>query len=754
MKSNTKFWGVVSLIVCVIGGDAICNQAYGAEVAANPHQTVSPDAFSKHDELLEIKLFNQRTLVEAYKEHGVKNTAWDKDAIEFLKLYTVLFTYSELYDEIYTHQALNDAAKQFRTTEQLVAALERSGCSDPLILYLIGVHYTDVGDIDASFDRLLKAYKGFAKTQYPAFRKLNSAWRLYVVAYTLDPKPAEFKDHQQWLDDLTRFSVDACREAANESTFSKRDYVVLTVDEIAQKSRTVLGHEKSLAFMKGLLNELETIKEGHGWAYHTAKGCVLKSLAWEYRGTGTGNTVTREGWQKFYEHLREGRDHLNAAWRIEPTVMVARTMITLTMADAGNRDQDVRYWFDRVNEMICDDMDAWSRMSYALWPRWGGSHEEMLAFALEAVNTGRFDTAVPELAIEILNQIQEETRRATYWRKQKTRGALDRLARGLDASPLRDYQPERWYTVLRTALMWRCSDFKRAKQALDQVGPLDEQAMHLAQKAFGLVRVDAREAIGEIHVRATKHGKVVNKANQQFWIGKWPESHKGFSDVLAHKEDLTPEAVHYLSVYVDKIEFLNTLTQGDWVRVDTPEYLELAWEQVHGQWALDEDGGLVGQADEEGLAIIFKHEIVGGWELACDVEVLSAKEQEWVNVGLVTTYQYRVKRNHDAFYVYPNTASGKTYFYRKWRDFEQAPEIKEGVNQLNIRQTEERQTIFSVNGKDCMDFSGADLWERNRFGLVSDARVLGPNRVVPEGFEKLKVRFSNIRIRTLTDWEQ
>jgi hypothetical protein len=132
------------------------------------------------------------------------------------------------------------------------------------------------------------------------------------------------------------------------------------------------------------------------WLKEYYKGEKAIELAWKLRGSGYANTVTEEGWQGFYDNLNKARTYLYNSWKANPTVpYAARKMITIIMAGAGIKDLTVRDWFDRSTNACFDDMDSYHAMLYAYTPRWGGSHELMLAFGKACADTRRYDTQVP-----------------------------------------------------------------------------------------------------------------------------------------------------------------------------------------------------------------------------------------------------------------------------------------------------------------------------------------------------------------------
>ncbi len=106
--------------------------------------------------------------------------------------------------------------------------------------------------------------------------------------------------------------------------------------------------------------------------------------------------MTDKGWQGFDAHLTKARSLLLQAWKERPNLPeAARDQITVTMAIGGAAGEDCRFWLDRAVEADFDAPDVYRRFLWAIRPRWGGSHAEMLRFGRECLATQRFDTEAP-----------------------------------------------------------------------------------------------------------------------------------------------------------------------------------------------------------------------------------------------------------------------------------------------------------------------------------------------------------------------
>ena len=103
---------------------------------------------------------------------------------------------------------------------------------------------------------------------------------------------------------------------------------------------------------------------------------------------GWASEVTDKGWQGFNAHLTKARSLLLQAWKERPNLPeAAHDQITVTMAIGGAAGEDCRFWLDRAVEADFDAPDVYRRFLWAIRPRWGGSHAEMLRFGRECLAT-------------------------------------------------------------------------------------------------------------------------------------------------------------------------------------------------------------------------------------------------------------------------------------------------------------------------------------------------------------------------------
>lgn len=142
-------------------------------------------------------------------------------------------------------------------------------------------------------------------------------------------------------------------------------------------------------------------------------------------------------------------------------------MITVVMGGCGDAEETPRCWFDRAMTAQMDYPLAYSRYRTSIFPRWGGSHDAMFAFASECANTRRYDTLVPWDLLQGLREIDKDRGVATseIRKRPDVYPALREAPEGyLSANP--EYGLD--YITLLAGCAWKC-------------GLYDEAARHLAR---------------------------------------------------------------------------------------------------------------------------------------------------------------------------------------------------------------------------------------------------------------------------------
>lgn len=199
-------------------------------------------------------------------------------------------------------------------------------------------------------------------------------------------------------------------------------------------------------------------------------GCAHIDEAWEARGDGYSNTVSRKGFQGFKEHLDAARKALSASWEVHPELPEApNKMISVAMGESIESNEE-RRWFDRAVAAQFDYAETYWKYYWALMPRWGGSIDEMLSFGREGIDSGRFDTTIPLQYFYILmDGIKEYDYELDLFHRDEVQEDLQRIAAGyLSDEGLDDYKTRGVVSFVAAVAVWG-GNYAHAHQVLEAI---------------------------------------------------------------------------------------------------------------------------------------------------------------------------------------------------------------------------------------------------------------------------------------------
>ncbi|MHB0911842.1 MAG: hypothetical protein ACYC2Y_00165 [Armatimonadota bacterium] len=389
-----------------------------------------------------------RTMVEAYDSYGKHDPRWDADAKSFLAEMAKIYAYMP--------------AEKLPNPDKLVSV-----CDDPLVLIYAGDVYVkhDKKNAYKAINMIMKGIKAFDETKYP---KSTVIW----APMRLDWLQRHYSSHPE-----DRMSTEECR--------------CITIKWMVEslKDGSYLPGEESIAayslvkflddggFKKEVYQELhDAVQKAEGVDPYTANvvcGICNIKIAWEFRGDGWAYEVTDEGWKGFEQHLKLARQQLTKAWKSHPEYPeAARLMIRIAMADG--RDNP-RVWFDRAVAARLDYMEAYDSYIWNIYPRWGGSHEEMYAFGVECLKTKRFDTWVPWEFFVVLYDIRVDTaqlddpaQKKSYWMKPESIKYLEEMFTGYENN--RTGKDLYYMKSIHAGTLWYIGDYDGARRILDELG--------------------------------------------------------------------------------------------------------------------------------------------------------------------------------------------------------------------------------------------------------------------------------------------
>ncbi len=342
-------------------------------------------------------------------------------------------------------------------------------CDDPMVQYLYGASQQLNGRHAEALVTIKGAWTGMVDQKFPDIRLFSCAQRMFALHEVLDgeqlsPEAIELKRS------IGRITARLLTDAQFDSPLGRRMCDTYLKDFLSEE--LPISQE---AFQP----ILDTIAKGtvNPWLAGMAKGRICVSKAWISRGSGWANSVTPEGWKGFTEQLALARDAFTSAWNACPDFAEpAFCMITVCLGqESGGNEQ--RLWFDRALSVEMDCPKAFSNLMYGMQPRWGGSHDAILALGMEALKTHRFDTETPYVYIDAVTTIGDDLKddpaaADAFWKNPMIWAGLNEAFTGIigPASRYAYAAGKNWNRSRQAAFAWKTGHPDIARKLLDELG--------------------------------------------------------------------------------------------------------------------------------------------------------------------------------------------------------------------------------------------------------------------------------------------
>lgn len=149
--------------------------------------------------------------------------------------------------------------------------------------------------------------------------------------------------------------------------------------------------------------------------------------AWAARGTGWSSTVSDSAYRTVGEELQDATRALVAAHEMNPDLPEAPGLLVGVLGLAGADHAELRRWFDRAVAAQFDYGMAYQKLLNYAQPRWGGSQRLLRSFGEECLETGRFDTSVPNNYRVAISHMVRDGAGFEIWTDEEVRANLARI---------------------------------------------------------------------------------------------------------------------------------------------------------------------------------------------------------------------------------------------------------------------------------------------------------------------------------------
>jgi hypothetical protein len=562
--------------------------------------------------------FYRKIYVDGYREHGRHDPRWDDQVIAFLED-------TAKYD---ANAIINDKRYAFDTSERddhiaTGRKLLEMGCDDPLVIFAHGLILVGTKNQDETVAAFKRAYEGLLASDYPLILRALAMRRYRLESWDKVPNLDAFVAEENRLKSQVLFS--------RQYTGAAKRAVIDSLE---------IQHHHDVDDLQPYVDAIPTIADPDPWTVHYITGLHEIAAAWAARGTGFANTVTEQGWKGFAQHLALARQHLEQAWQLDPSLpQVASRMIAVTMGESCDRSEE-RLWFNRSVSAQFDFTGAYAALSWALRPRWGGSHEEMFAFAQECAATRRYDTDVPHQAIDILAAIREDMDGSyAFYTRPEVWPMMREVLEGMADEPVCQTDRDELLSYAAAAA-WRCEQFAEAKKRVAALG--DKMVGQPWITLDGSLDMALPEIEARCGAAAPRLAQAINLARQ----GQTVQALTALSQA-SETAAQEPAALRYAARLTQWLRWWNTYNLGEITPLSCDDDLlpheggatPSGWVAIHGSWSRNPDGGIVGVADDHGLEARIPMHFGTGWELTGTIDASRTDAAKRRGPGIVIDYR-------------------------------------------------------------------------------------------------------------------
>lgn len=349
-----------------------------------------------------------------------------------------------------------------------------------------------------------------------------------------------------------------------------------------------LGRTQPERLPSGLLESLASADQLPVWFREALLAEGHCRLAWKTRGGTAIGEVAEEKQAAFARQLEAAERHARAAfeanpWAPEPAV------IMMQCAGSGFSAADLREWFEKAIAAQPDYFPAWDSMANFLKPRWGGQPAELTEFAIACVDTGRFNSAIPNLLFVALQDYlathpdPESSSHQAVFGNAGLFDAMKRCVQGYVDEADRKFGPDSAaslrYQSLAAMFTYWFGDRQEALRALHALGDrLDVAAACLASPSL-----NPAATISLWEAENGMQAALATRLHQQFaerppaaWVkdGKAPEM---LDEIAAAFHDATDAEKDYWNSCEERLRIAQSYAAGQWTELPFDPALAL-WE--------------------------------------------------------------------------------------------------------------------------------------------------------------------------------
>lgn len=615
-------------------------------VAAEPTTRPAPGpAFTEHDLIRDVLALQQSLVVDAYEASGRRDPKWDVDAKTFLRA-QLRGAIDDRVDGFYKlDDAMPLAARSALATKLLAAE-----CDDPIVLYLAAQVLAADGQAKASRAAVHRAFKALG-----------------------EPGTSKYSPLYQWIITSDAAAVVRLPEGGiSGDAKGARERLPALLAAVAGDERLFPDHriavwEIALAYLEPSdvevsgRNAAAIAAMPAGAADPWFAGLVAARSAYE-RSIYPDRTGGRDAGA-----AAQARPLLQAAMRVDDrSPLPPQWMMTLEQVspefEGDAHVAALAAWFGAATARQFDRLETYDHYLGSRRPERGGSRAAQLQIAEAALSTGRFDTRVPAMSLNVTRRLLDaESARRDADRRGRAAAAVQEGA----AAALTDEEWEAvydlavqcydgyaahsdrprlryWAASQRVATAFALGRWDEARAALDAVSTMTVEEAAARQPSSvervaatqpGRVRPDpsvfrerasdADDAVAEIRAKSGPLGAQVRNVLDLPTAEDRARRAADIAGRMAADDPGRPwlERQALAATFAAK---LDAAKPGEWISVPVPAGDGLApWRVGGGAWRADAPDAIRGQADAKGnLYLNAALQVPPRGELRCKVTLV------------------------------------------------------------------------------------------------------------------------------------
>jgi len=427
------------------------------------------------------------------------------------------------------------------------------------------------------------------------------------------------------------------------------------------------------------------------WMKGTASGIWHAENAWKLRGDDYGtDDAQRAG---FEEELDIAEACLTDAFRADPTR--PEPAARLIQVRGGHLDQaGVSLWFEMASKAQIDYLRAYD---WAIWfqrPRWGGSHEKMIAFAERCLATNRFDTLVPGRYLKALAAIGDDKEDfGNVLSRPGVAENLERIRRGYTGSNLIGGS----FASSQVALCyWRLGRFADAKALYDEMGARFDTETLAEWRLLP-------EEFAQIHAYAPATRDLVQSADRAIQDGHPENSTDLLTEALAAAPDDPARKAIRMKVALN--HFNSQYTSGQWTPIASEPDANLLFTvgSVNQGWEFKPENRVTVNPKPWYAMTVFLPKLGPNWEIRGTVIMAPGNDNQDFCAGVSLYVNTEVAAEWDSWTWQDVLIFPELRLWRLGPPHEEKKPINVGASRFALRiQCWQNELIIKVDGENAL----------------------------------------------------